>query len=131
MKRYWDASALIDALHDRRVEQKALEPDQWTRPHALAEAFATLTGGRLGFRYLPDDAAALIRELTQTMNFVELDAAETLAALEAAQQRGVRGGRVHDWLHARAAQKAGVNELLTDNLNDFAGLEDGFSLMPP
>jgi len=131
MKRYWDASALIDALHDSRVEQKALEPGQWTRPHALAETFATLTGGRLGFRYLPDDAAALIRELTQTINFVELDAAETLAALDVAQQRGVRGGRVHDWLHARAAQKAGVAELLTDNLSDFAGLEDGFSSMAP
>ncbi len=131
MKRYWDASALIDALHDSRVEQKALEPEQWTRPHALAETFATLTGGRLGFRYLPDDAAALIRELTLNMNFVELDAGETLAALDVAQQRGVRGGRVHDWLHARAAQKAKVDELLTDNLNDFAGLEDGFSSMAP
>jgi hypothetical protein len=131
MKRYWDSSALVDALHDSRVEQKALEPEQWTRPHALAETFATLTGGRLGFRYLPDDAAALIRELTQAMNFVELDAAETKAALDAAQQRGVRGGRVHDWLHARAAQKAAVEELLTDNLNDFAGLEDGFSSVPP
>ena len=74
MKRYWDASALIDALHDSRIEQKALEPGQCTRPHALAETFATLTGGRLGFCYLPDDAAALIRELTQTMNFVELEA---------------------------------------------------------
>jgi hypothetical protein len=131
MKRYWDASALIDALHDSRVEQKALEPEQWTRPHALAETFATLTGGRLGFRYLPDDAAALIRELTQTINFVELNPAETLAALDVAQQRGVRGGRVHDWLQARAAQKAGVEELLTDNLGDFAGLEDGFSSMAP
>jgi hypothetical protein len=131
MKRYWDASALVDALHDSRVEQKALEPEQWTRAHALVETFATLTGGRLGFRYLPDDAAALIRELTQTMNFVELDAAETLGALDVAQQRGVRGGRVHDWLHARAAQKAGVEELLTDNLSDFAGLEDGFSTMAP
>ena len=131
MKRYWDASALIDALHDSRVERKALEPEQWTRPHALAETFATLTGGRLGFRYLPDDAAALIREITRTMNFVELDAAETLAALDVAQRRGVRGGRVHDWPHARAAQKAGVAELLTDNLNDFAGLEDGFSSAAP
>jgi hypothetical protein len=44
MKCYWDASALIDALHDSRVEQKALEPDQWTRAHALSETFATLTG---------------------------------------------------------------------------------------
>jgi predicted nucleic acid-binding protein len=131
MRRYWDASALIDALHDSHVEQKALEPEQWTRPHALAETFATLTGGRLGFRYLPDDAAALIRELTRTMNFVELDATETLAALDVAQKRGVRGGRVHDWLHARAAQKARVEELLTDNLIDFAGFEDGFTSVPP
>ena len=131
MKRYWDASALIDALHDSRIEKKALEPGQWTRPHALAETFATLTGGRLGFRYLPDDAAALIRELTQTMNFVELDAAETLAALDLAQRLGVRGGRVHDWLHARAARKAEVEELLTDNLSDFAELEDGFISTPP
>jgi predicted nucleic acid-binding protein len=131
MKRYWDASALIDALHDSRVEQKALEADQWTRAHALAETFATLTGGKLGFRYLPDDAAALIRELAQAMNFVELDAAETLAAMDIAQQLGVRGGRVHDWLHARAAQKAKVTELLTDNLSDFAGLERGFSVVAP
>ena len=131
MKRYWDASALVDALHDPRVEQKALEPDQWTRAHALAETFSTLTGGRLGFQYLPDDAAALIREVAAGMAFIELDAAETLTALEAAQKLGVRGGRVHDWLHARAARKAGVAELLTDNLADFAGLEDGFSVLRP
>jgi predicted nucleic acid-binding protein len=130
MRRYWDASALVDALHDPRVEQKALEPDQWTRAHALAETFSALTGGRLGFQYGPDDAAALVREIAAGMNFVEL-AAETLAALEAAQKRGVRGGRVHDWLHARAAQKAKVTELLTDNFADFAGLEDGFSILPP
>lgn len=131
MKRYWDASALIEALHNTHAGQKALEPDQWTRAHALVETFSTLTGGRLGFRYLPDDAAALIRELTQTMNFVELNAAETLAALETARARGVRGGRVHDWMRARAAQKAGVTELLTGNMNDFAGLEDGFSVVMP
>jgi predicted nucleic acid-binding protein len=115
----------------RAFEQKALEPDQWTRSHALAETFATLTGGKLGFRYLPDDAAALIRELAQTMNFVTFDAAETMAAMDTAQRHGVRGGRVHDWLHAHAAQKAGVAELLTDNLSDFVGLEDGFSLAVP
>jgi hypothetical protein len=65
------------------------------------------------------------------MSFVELDTKETLAALEAAEKRGVRGGRVHDWLHAWAARKAEVVELLTDNFADFAGLEDGFSVAPP
>ena len=131
MRRYWDTSALVDALHDSRVEQKALEPEQWTRPHALAETFSVLTGGRLGVRYLPDDAAALIREITSGMNFVELDSAETLAALDGAQRNGVRGGRVHDWLHAQAARKAKVTELLTDNLGDFAGFGDGFSVSAP
>ena len=57
MKRYWDASALIDAIHDSRVEAKAQEPGQVTRVHTLAEVFSTLTGGRLGFQYLADDAA--------------------------------------------------------------------------
>ena len=131
MKRYWDTSALVDALHDSRIETLALEPDQWTRPHSLAEAFSTLTGGRLGFKYLPSDAGALLRELTAGFSFVELDAKETLSALQEAEQRGVRGGRVHDWMHARAAQKAGVIVLLTDNLGDFAGLTDGVQLAPP
>jgi hypothetical protein len=88
MRRYWDASAIIDALHDSRVERKLLEPDQWTRPHALVETFSTLTGGRLGFQYLAEDAAALIREISGGMNFVELDVSETVAALDAAQRRG-------------------------------------------
>lgn len=131
MRRYWDTSALVDALHDSRVEALILESEQWTRPHTLAEAFSTLTGGRLGFRYLPDDAAALIAEVTQRLNFVELDQAETMHALREAQACGVRGGRIHDWLHARAAAKAGVEVLLTDNLADFSGLARGFELAAP
>jgi hypothetical protein len=69
MKRYWDSSALVDALHDSRIEKLAGEEDQFTRPHTLAEMFSTLTGGRLGVRYLPDEAAALIRDITASFNF--------------------------------------------------------------
>jgi predicted nucleic acid-binding protein len=131
MRRYWDASALIDALHDDLVEKKALEPDQWTRSHTLTETFATLTGGRLAFRYSPDDAAALIRELTAEMNFVDLTSVEILEALDGAQRHGVRGGRVYDWLHACAAQKCKAAELLTDNLSDFSGLAEGVAILTP
>jgi predicted nucleic acid-binding protein len=129
MKRYWDTSALVNALHDPNLEAKALEPDQWTRPHALSEAFSTLTGGRLGFKYTADDAAALRKSLTRGMHFVDLDHKETLSALNLARKRGVRGARVHDWMHARAATKAGAVVLVTDNHSDFAGLEDGFELV--
>ncbi len=107
MKRYWDTSALLDSLHDANLEAFVLEPDQWTRPHTLVEAFSTLTGGRLGFKYTPEDAAVLLKEITSGMNFVELDPPNTLDALAKAQKRGIRGRRIHDWMHARAATKAG------------------------
>jgi predicted nucleic acid-binding protein len=131
VKRYWDSSALVDAFFDSRIEKQLFEPDQWTRPHSLAEMFSTLTSGKLGKQFLPDDAAAIVRELTAGVQFVELTPDEMLVAFDAAQKRGVRGGRVHDWLHAQAAKKAGVAELLTDNLTDFQGLEDGFTITAP
>ena len=110
MKRYWDSAALILALHDSRVEKLAREADQFTREHTLAESFSTLTGGRLGFQYPPDDAAALLREITAEMKFVRLEPPEILDALDQAQKMGIRGGRVHDYLHARAA--AGASQFL-------------------
>jgi phage protein D len=131
MKRYWDSSALLDCLGDSRIEQQAREADQWTRPHSLAEMFSQLTGGRLGIRYVPDDAAAMIAEITERMNFVDLTRAEIQTALKQAQARGVRGGNVHDWLHAVAARKARVEVLLTDNFTDFEDLHDGFRIEPP
>jgi predicted nucleic acid-binding protein len=129
MRRYWDTSALVNALHDLKLEAKVLELDQWTRPHTLSEAFSTLTGGRLGFKYAPDDAVALLKNIASGMHFVELDGKDTLAALALARKHGIRGGRVHDWMHARAATKAGVAVLVTDNRSDFEGLEDGFKLL--
>ena len=131
MRRYWDSSALLDAFFDSRIERLVREPDQWTRPHTLAEMFSTLTGGRLGGQFHPADASAIVEELTETMNFVELDAKEVQAALDLADKRGVRGGNVHDWIHARAAKKAGVAVLLTDNFTDFHNLADGFIVQAP
>jgi hypothetical protein len=128
MKRYWDTSALVNALHNADLKQKVLEPDQWTRPHSLAEAFSTLTGGRLGFKYSPDDAAALLKDLTAGMHFIELDKKDTFSALDLAKKKGIRGGRIHDWMHCRAAAKSGAAFLITDNHAHFTGLEDGFKL---
>ena len=131
MRRYWDSSALLDAFWDSRIEALSRESDQWTRPHTLAEIFSSLTGGRLGAQFCPSDAAEIVRELTERMNFVELSPAEVQTALDQAEKLGVRGGRVHDCLHARAARKAGVEALLTNNFGDFAGLEDGFKVAAP
>lgn len=131
MRRYWDSSALVDALEDSRIEALASEEEQFTRSHALAEVFSTITGGRLGYKYHAEDAAALIAELTASMNFVELDPKEVQTALDIAHKRGVRGGQIHDLLHATAAKKARVEVLLTDNITDFTNLADGFRVAPP
>ena len=45
-----------------------------------------------------------------------------LDALTLARKRGVRGGRVHDFMHAVAAEKSGATELLTADRNDFETL---------
>jgi hypothetical protein len=131
VKRYWDSSAIVDALEVSRIEALAMEREQFTRLHSLAEVFSTITGGRLGYRYGPADAAALIAEITSKMTLVELTRQEVQTALEEAERLGVRGGQVHDLLHAVAARKARVEVLLTYNLGDFANLATGFKVEAP
>jgi hypothetical protein len=55
-------------------------------------------------------------------DFTEITAAETLKALKAARQKGVREGRVHDYLHAVAAEKSRSKKILILDQNDFTGI---------
>jgi predicted nucleic acid-binding protein len=58
------------------------------------------------------------------LDFQDLTAAEVLQALKEARKKGVRGGRVHDYLHAVAAEKSGAKKLLTLDKNDFTALTE-------
>jgi predicted nucleic acid-binding protein len=125
---YWDTSALMRFILDKRTA----EIQGVTRTHTLAELFSALTGSgwqetlpggsqrqrRMGLIL----AARKIGELRGRLQFVDLSADEVFAALNDAKQRNVQGGRVHDLLHARAAEKAQARELWTVDRNDFAGL---------
>jgi hypothetical protein len=51
-----------------------------------------------------------------------LSAADMVSALKQAKRKGVRGGHVHDLLHAAAADQSRAQELLTIDVNDFKGL---------
>jgi hypothetical protein len=64
----------------------------------------------------------MIASLAKDLEVVDLSLEESLAALVQAGKVGVRGGRVHDFLHAMAARKACVEKLVTLNKSDFAGL---------
>ena len=88
--------------------------------HALTETFSTLTGGRLGFRLPPSQAAGIIRDqLKPRLNLVSLDETDLITAFEEAESRGIRGGAIYYYLHLFAARKAGAKTFITLNQSDF------------
>ena len=91
--------------------------------HALAETFSVLTGGRSGRRVPPAVATRLVQEsLLPALQVQALNGKDLMAALQACEARGVRGGAVYDWLHLAAARKARAEVFLTLNLRDFQAL---------
>ena len=124
MKAYWDSSALVQACSDLELRKRLNTERGWTRTHALAESFSALTGGNLSIRLDAHAAARTLENLAKDLDFVDLSPEETLDAFRQARRRGVRGGRVHDFLHARAAEKSGVDHLLTVDENDFESLTE-------
>jgi predicted nucleic acid-binding protein len=131
MKAYWDSGALVQATSDLPLRTRLHRDRGYTRTHALAEVFSALTGGRLAIRLDADAASRIVAGLAGDLDFVDLDAKEVLSALRQAQKRRVRGGRVHDYLHARAAEKSGAPELLTTDEYDFASLTDRVKVAVP
>jgi hypothetical protein len=70
-------------------------------------------------RFDADWSARTIEQLIADLDFVDLSPADLVAALKQAKRKGVRGGHVHDLLHAAAADKSQAQELLTIDVNDF------------
>jgi predicted nucleic acid-binding protein len=122
MKDYWDSSAVIEACNRPALRVRLHRERGLTRTHTLAEVFSTLTGGNLAFRLGADEAAKTVANLASDLDFQDLAATDVLKALKEARKKGVRGGRVHDYLHAVAAEKSGARKLLTLDKNDFNDL---------
>lgn len=130
MKAYWDSSALIKALHDQKLRASLERGKDGTRPHSLAEIFSTLTKG-VSFQYSPADAAAMIESLAGNLDFVELSAADAVSAIRDASSQGVRGARIHDLMHAAAAQKYQAKILFTLDQAGFSTLKMPVPIQAP
>lgn len=104
MMNYWDSSALIETVYERRLLQRLQQELGVTRTHSLAETFSVLTGNPES-RLNPSDTAKVIGNLAMSLTFVELSPAEVLLALKTARKHGVRGGRVHDFSFMPKQQK--------------------------
>jgi predicted nucleic acid-binding protein len=126
-KAYWDSSALVESTLDEKLENRLVAEGGFARDHVLAEVFSSLTGNAQ-IRMPANDAAKTIRAMESRLEFVNLTRAELMDAMDKAQSLGVRGGAVHDYLHALAAKKSGASELLTLDRNDFNGLVRGLTI---
>jgi predicted nucleic acid-binding protein len=122
MKAYWDSSAIIAAWVNPDLRVRLHQERGITRTHSLAEIFSAFTGGNLTIRQDADEAARTVADLARDLEFMDLNQTDVLAALQRARVKGVRGGRVHDFLHAVAAEKVKAPKLVTVDRNDFAEL---------
>jgi predicted nucleic acid-binding protein len=67
-------------------------------------------------------AAKVVARIRSKLNIVDLTTEEVLSAIQLALKVNAQGGRIHDLMHAAAADKAKADELWTLDQNDFVGL---------
>jgi len=122
--------AVLESHPDHEVCLAALEDSArpFTNAHALAEAFATLTG----FYKVPTDTAT---ELTLSLR--EVVAVEALAladyetAIREARSRGVMGGGIYDSLHATFARRRKAVQIVTRNPSHFQHVAPDIEILTP
>jgi hypothetical protein len=132
VKTYWDTSAAINALVSSSVFNRLNSGEHVARVHLLSEFFSTMTGRGIEAKdqkgqparliLMPADAIRWLRVFAGKVAFVDFTANELLDGLDQAIKKNVQGGKVYDFGHALAADKAQANELITRNAADFSGL---------
>jgi hypothetical protein len=90
----------------------------FTSAHALAEAYATLSGDPK-LKIHPADAARMVEDLAKRVNVRAFAATDYRRLISEAPAKGVRGGTIYDALHAQTARLCGCEEIYTLNLSHF------------
>ncbi len=122
-KVFLDASVLVEAclLHSANfAEADALiRKPNVTSAHALAEAYATLSGDKR-LRINPHDAARMVNDCAGRLVVAEIKTSDLLKLLSAAPARGITGGLFYDAIHAESARRAGCSVIRTLNKSHFS-----------
>ena len=126
MRTYFDSSALVAALvteeahHEPAADALTSVSDGFTSNHALAEVFATLTGGRLDLKLTPAEATELIEaSLVDRLEILDLTGSDYRKAISQCQSVGARGGAIFDMLHLQAARRGKGQRIFTINVRHF------------
>ena len=133
MSWYFDSSVLVAAAVNQHphnaaalevLEQLASAKHRgYTSAHTLTEVYSVLT--RTPFRppLYPNEAWQIIEAMILPhMELVTLAAKDYRELVRRCAMNGWSGGRVHDALHLRCAQKAGCDRIYTFNVKDFRAL---------
>ena len=143
MRSLFDSSVLITAVVDQLASHESAFDalrrhgigDHWgcCSTHALAECYATLTALPLASRVLPEQARVLVEEsIAGNLEVIELTREDYGHVLRQVARLGIASGTIYDALHARCAQKAEVDQILTYNLTDFERLQlEGIRVTAP
>lgn len=120
--KFLDASVLVEAClanssHFKWADGLICEGNA-TSAHALAEAYATLSGDKR-LRINPHDSCRMVAACAKILSVQALNAEEMLHLIENAPGRGVCGGSFFDAIHAQVARNLGCRKICTLNLSHF------------
>jgi predicted nucleic acid-binding protein len=133
MKVLLDTSVLVSALiqphamharsHPWLDRALAKEFAFFVSAHSVAELYAVLTSYPNRPRIAPREARQLIRDnIEGPATIVSLSPSDYAATLDRLVSMNLTGGIIYDALIVRAAQKSGVDRLLTFDVEDFRRL---------
>jgi predicted nucleic acid-binding protein len=136
MRTLFDTSVLVAAIvephpmHTRALpwlqRAKAGEIDFLVASHTLAELYAVLTTLPLKPRISPLTAWRLVHDNIETSaKIISLSPSDYKDTIKYMSELGLTGGIIYDALIVKAAQKSGVERLLTFNADDFIRLWPG------
>jgi predicted nucleic acid-binding protein len=133
VKHFLDSSVLVESCLQQSPKFAAADalvkdPRAVTSAHALAEAYATLSGDTR-LRIVPADAARMVEDLAKELTVRALGAGDFRRLIASAPGKGIRGGTIYDALHAEAARLCGCRQIHTLNVAHFKHVAPDLSVL--
>jgi predicted nucleic acid-binding protein len=126
-----DTGILISAIYLRDSHHEkcsALLEKGITSTHALAEAFAALTGQ---YRVKNDVVSEAVLSLRNLLRIVPILPEDYFNVLGVAKARGIMGGLVYDAIHASVARRLKAEHLYTFNVSNFEHVAPDLKVSAP
>jgi len=136
MNWYFDTSVLVPAAvtrHPHSAPALAVLEELVNRKHrgfisahSLTEFYSVLTRTPFKPPLYPSEAWQIIEQMVlPNMELVTLTAKEYKEVVHECAVGGWAGGRIHDAVHLRCAQKVNADRIYTFNVKDFRSLASG------